>query len=115
MLRLILNVFHLIRAVFRSHSDLAIDKLAVRQQLAVLEAKRPRPRLTLMDRIFWVSLRRLWPKWTHAPVIVKPETVVRRHMKAGAMGLATKAAGKLGRSAEPEGEMYAETLKKIFA
>jgi hypothetical protein len=79
MLRLILNVFHLVRSVFRSHSELAIENLALRQQLAVLKAKRPRPGLTLLDRIFWVSLRRLWPKWTHALVIVKPETVVRWH------------------------------------
>ncbi len=53
MLRLILNIPHLIRAVFRSRSELAIENLALRQQLAVLKAKGPRPRLNLMDRVFW--------------------------------------------------------------
>ena len=71
MLRLIPNVFHLIRAVFRSRSELAIENLALRQQLAVLKAKGPRPRLTLIDRVFWISLRRLWSKWAEALVIVK--------------------------------------------
>ena len=41
MLRLILNIPHLIRAVFRSRSELAIENLALRQQLGVLKAKYP--------------------------------------------------------------------------
>ncbi len=76
MLRLILNVFHLIRAVFRSRSELAIENLALRQQLAVLKAKGPRPRLTLIDRVFWISLRRLWSKW---PKLDDALVIVKRH------------------------------------
>jgi len=79
MLRLILNVAHLIRAVFRSRSELAIENLALRQQLAVFKATEPRPRLTIMNRVFWISIRRLWSKWADALVIVKPETVARWH------------------------------------
>ena len=101
MLRLILNVFHLIRAIFRSRSGLAIENLALRQQLAVLKARGPRPRLTLIDRVFWISLRRLWSKWADALVIVKPETVVRWH-RAGFKAFWRWKSGRLGRPAEPE-------------
>ncbi len=76
ILRLILNVFHLIRAGFRSRSELAIESLALRQQLAVLKAKGLRPRLTLLDRIFWISLRRLWSKW---PKLADALVIVKRH------------------------------------
>ena len=56
--------------------------LALRQQLAVLKRKWPRPALSHADRIFWVLLRRLWPRWSDALVIVKPETVVGWHRTA---------------------------------
>jgi hypothetical protein len=52
MLRLVLNIPHLIRAAFRSRSERAIKNLDLRQHLAVLEAEGPRPRLNLMDRVF---------------------------------------------------------------
>ncbi len=51
--------------------------LALRQQLAVYARRHPRPRLSTPDRAFWVVLSRLWPRWRHARVLVKPETVVR--------------------------------------
>jgi putative transposase len=47
--------------------------------VAVLKRKRPRPRLNRLDRLFWTTLRQLWPRWSNALVIVKPETVVRWH------------------------------------
>jgi hypothetical protein len=53
--------------------------LALRQQLAVLKAKHPQPRLALSDQLFWVVLRRLWSGWKEALVIVRPETVIRWH------------------------------------
>jgi putative transposase len=51
----------------------------LRQQLAVLAAKHPQPRLAVPDRLLWVILRRLWPDWKRALVIVQPQTVVRWH------------------------------------
>ncbi len=30
-------------------------------------------------RLFWVALRRFWPKWRQVLVVVRPETVVRWH------------------------------------
>jgi hypothetical protein len=70
------------RYFFRSRADTALELLALRQQLAVLKRKRPRPALNCVDRAFWIVLRRLWPQWKDALVIVKPETVVGWHRAA---------------------------------
>src|SRR6186997_1068997 len=75
-------VFSLLAAVrvfLSSRRDTALEVLALRQQLAVLKRKRPRPLLNSFDRLFWTTLRRLCPRWTDALVIVKPETVVGWH------------------------------------
>ncbi len=58
--RIILLLF---RALFRDRSQLALENLALRQQLAVLHHKAPRPRLRRADRAFWVSLARVWEQW----------------------------------------------------
>ena len=68
-----------LRAVCRLRSDLALENLALRQQLTVLSRRHPRPRLTTGDRFFWVMLRRVWVKWTDPLIIVKPDTVVGWH------------------------------------
>jgi len=47
--------------------------------VAVLKQKRPRPRLNRLDRLFWTTLRRVWPRWADVLVIVKPETVIGWH------------------------------------
>ncbi len=45
----------------------------------VLARRNPQPRLTQSDRLFWLALRRLWPGWRQALVLVQPDTVVRWH------------------------------------
>ncbi len=60
---------------------LVLENAALRQQLATYLRTSPRPRLHIVDRMFWVALRRLWPDWTRPLVIVKPETVIRWHRK----------------------------------
>lgn len=69
----------LVRLVFLSRSELLLENLALRQQLAVLMPKPTRPRLGAKDRLFWVTLRRIWPGWKDVLVLVKPDTVVRWH------------------------------------
>src|ERR1700758_155144 len=61
--------------------DIALENLALRQQLAVFKRKCPRPRLRGIDRFFWVWLSRSWKDWHRALVIVRPETVVAWHRK----------------------------------
>lgn len=65
-----------LRGFFRIRSDTALEVFALRQQVAVLKRKRPRPPLNSLDRLFWTILRQLWSRWTGALVIVKPETVI---------------------------------------
>ena len=66
-------------AFFRSRNGQAIIELALRQQLATYALEKTRPRLTPLDRAFWVALLRFWPRWKEVLVIVKPDTVVRWH------------------------------------
>jgi hypothetical protein len=63
----------------QSRSDTALEVLALRQQVAVLKRKRPRPVLNSWDRLFWTTLRHLWSRWSAVLVIVKPETVISWH------------------------------------
>jgi len=71
-----LAAFHVL---FRSRLDTSLEILALRQQVAVLKRKRPRPSLNRLDRFFWTTLRHIWPRWSDVLVIVKPETVVGWH------------------------------------
>jgi putative transposase len=79
MLDLISAFLVAIRVFFRSRLDTSLEILALRQQVAVLKRKRPRPPLTPFDRLFWATLRQLWPQCSDVLAIVKPETVVGWH------------------------------------
>jgi putative transposase len=56
-----------------------MENLALRQQLAILSRKRPRPRLRRRDRLFWVWLSSWFADWRSWLAIVKPETVIGWH------------------------------------
>jgi hypothetical protein len=70
----ILTIVAVIRVFFRTRADTALEILALRQQVAVLKRKRPRPPLGSLDRLFWATLRHFWSRWSEVLVIVKPET-----------------------------------------
>ena len=76
-----LLVLRVLPALFRSQSEQAIVELVLRQQLATYAGNRSRPRLTPIDRAFWVALSRMWSRWKACLVIVQPETVVRWHRR----------------------------------
>jgi putative transposase len=78
MIRLLIATIAALLSGFRSQSGLMIENLALRQQLSTVLLKR-RPRIRLVDRLFWVLLRRVWPRWSDAIVIVKPATVISWH------------------------------------
>ena len=80
MLEIILSFLIAIRAFFRSRSDTALEILALRQQVAVLKRKCPRPKLDPVDRLFWTALRQCWSRWTEVLVLVKPDTVIGWHL-----------------------------------
>lgn len=63
--------------VFCTRRSLLLENL--RQQLAVLKRKHPRPKLGPLDKLFSVVVRGFWSQWKDALVLVLPETVVRWH------------------------------------
>ncbi len=72
--------------VFRSfvlmccgHRAVALENIALRQQLAVFRRTVKRPPLRTRDRLFWVWLSTAWRDWRTALVVVQPDTVVRWH------------------------------------
>src|SRR6266849_7292286 len=79
MLRAIELLLASILRLFRTRRSLLLENLVLRQQLAVLKRKHPRPRLDVIDRLFWVLARRFWSGWKEALIIVSPETVIRWH------------------------------------
>jgi hypothetical protein len=76
------DVLAVARSALRTRSALAIENLALRQQLAVLRRRRPRPFLAWTDRLFWVALSRTWSRWRSALAILRPDTVVPWHRSA---------------------------------
>src|SRR5215471_15849673 len=66
----------LICAAFRERGNLALENLALRQQLGVLRRKKGVPRLRRKDRVFWVVLSGIWSPWRRALHMVQADTVV---------------------------------------
>ena len=60
--------------LLRARRSLLLENLALRQQLAVLNRRHPRPRLDLLDKLFWVSIRRFWRGWQQSLIAVTPAT-----------------------------------------
>jgi hypothetical protein len=56
---------------------LAIENAALRLQLAAFQRRRKRQVLTTLDRVFWITLHRLWSDWRRPLIYVQPDTVVR--------------------------------------
>jgi len=85
------------RSSLKSQGELALENLALRQQLAVLKRKTKRPKLRKTDRAFWVALSRLWPDWQDALILVKPKTVIGWHRKGFRLYWSWKSRNRGGR------------------
>jgi transposase InsO family protein len=81
LIALVVATLRSVPALFRSREEQAIVELALRQQLAIYAHKQRRPRLSPIDRAFWVALSRWWPRWKTVLVVVQPDTVVRWHRR----------------------------------
>jgi len=77
MITALLHLLRLLPFLCGGHRQLALENLALRQQLAVYKRTVNRPRLRRGDRLFWVALSRLWRGWSQALVLVAPDTVLR--------------------------------------
>jgi len=60
---------------FRRRHDLALEVLALRYQLMVLQRQLSRSRLSQSDRYLWLLVMRVWPKWSYSLMILQPETL----------------------------------------
>jgi hypothetical protein len=60
-----------------TRTDLLLESLALHHQLGVLA--RSNRRFRQADRLLWLLLRWLWPRWRQALVLVQPATVDRWH------------------------------------
>jgi len=56
MIEFMLALLVAVRVFFRSRGDAALEILALRQQVAVLKRKRPRPNLSAADRLFGMTV-----------------------------------------------------------
>src|SRR5438093_12967240 len=77
MITLLLYLLRLLPILCGGHRQVALENLALRQQLAVYKRRVTRPKLRRSDRLFWVLLPRVWAGWRAALVIVTPDTVLR--------------------------------------
>lgn len=66
-------LFALLASSFRTRPSLQTEVLALRHQLAVLQASAPRRlRLQRSDRLLWILLSRFWSDWRGCLRIVQP-------------------------------------------
>jgi len=77
MITLMLRLLRLLPFLVGGHCQLALENLALRQQLDVYKRTMARPPLRRTDRLFWVVLARVWTGWRRPLVIVTPNTVLR--------------------------------------
>jgi putative transposase len=76
---IVIGLWTFLRVMFCGSTTIALENLALRHQLAVLQRFDRRSRLSRWDRILWVWLSRLWTSWRSSLVIVQPATVLAWH------------------------------------
>src|SRR2546422_4937505 len=74
MITLLLHLLRLLPFLCGGHRQLALENLALHQQLAVYKRTMTRPRLRTADRFFWVGLARVWAGWRGSPSPLLPLT-----------------------------------------
>jgi putative transposase len=75
----VIGLWTFLRAMLVGSAAVAIENLALRHQLLVLQRSVDRPRLSRWDRILWVWLSRVWVGWRSTLAIVQPATVLAWH------------------------------------
>jgi hypothetical protein len=79
MLRALVVLIRSIGLICCGHRAVALENLALRQQLAALTRTVKRSQLRKRDRLFWILLATGWREWRTALMVVQPETVLRWH------------------------------------
>ena len=68
-------------SLFKSQRQLRLENLALRQQVAMLQQSVKRPRVSKVDRIFWILFSRYVDGWRNTLHALHPDTVVRWHRR----------------------------------
>ncbi len=71
------HLMALINVLLADRSRLALENIALRQQITVLK----RAEVEDSDRVFWILMRRLLESWRDTLQIVQPDTVIKWHRK----------------------------------
>ncbi len=79
MMVLVIGLWTLLRTLLCGSMAVALENVALRHQLAVLQRSGRRPKLHRWDRAFWVCLSHVWRNWRCSLVIVQPATVIAWH------------------------------------
>ena len=66
---------------FKSQRQLRLENLALRQQVAMLQQSVKRPRVSTVDRAFWIFFYRYVDGWRNTLHALHPDTVVRWHRR----------------------------------
>jgi transposase InsO family protein len=72
---------NLLQLATKDRTQLVLENIALRHQLAVYKRSVARPNIKDGDRIFWLTVMRMLKEWRQALVFVQPDTVVRWHRK----------------------------------
>jgi putative transposase len=76
MMNAFLSGLQLFILVLGGHKQVALENIALRQQLTVYMRNVHRPKLRQRDRLFWIALTKIWTEWRSALLIVRPHTVI---------------------------------------
>ncbi len=76
---LVIALLGALRASLRTRTNLALENLALRQQLVLLRRRSKRPQFGRLDRLFCLWLSHQWAGWRGALHVVRPQTVIRWH------------------------------------
>ena len=104
-------IFLILRSLlsgFQRHSQLLLENLALRHQLAMLKRQPGKPKLHPADRLLWVGLRCLWPHWQEVLLLFQPQTVIAWHRLGFRLFWRWKSRARVGRPSL-DGELIALT------
>src|SRR3989475_1042998 len=76
-MRAVIRTGAAVRSAWATRGDLLLETLALHHQLGVLA--RSKKGFRPADRLFWLFLRCVWPRWREALVLIQPATVDRWH------------------------------------
>jgi len=96
MITLLLHLLRLVPFLFGGHRQLALDNLALRQQLAVYRRTVPRPRRRMTERLLWAG----WPE--SGPAGGRRSSSCRPTLSCDGSGIASATTGPGSPASQPE-------------